>query len=205
MKNYKWLFLILLASCKHDDKVIDSSKNVLAGIVSENMMYYDFEPDIVLDSSDSEDYYLEFDINNDGINDIELENYRGAYSTLKPLNTETNQISINLINMYYEHYRKLVYLFKGNVLRHNHKDVINYVGDWSPTSLTMNSQDVIHRQYWLHIKEQDSTYYRNWYNTTNGYLGIRFVQGNNTRYGWVRMSVVGTRVVIHDCAYQKKE
>ncbi len=203
MKVSAWLFLLLLVSCKHDDELV-STDYVLAGVVLKNMVYHDFEPDMILDSSDNENYYLKIDINNDGINDLELENYKGAYSTIRPLNTENNQISINLINMYNVHYRNLVYLFYGNVLRHNHNDVINYLGDWSPTILTMNGQNVGHRNYSLHIKEHDSSYSNNWYNTTNGYLGIRFEQENNTRYGWVQISLVGTRIVIHDCAYQIK-
>lgn len=231
MKISGWLFLFLLASCKQDVELIDLNKHhILAGEVSKNMLYRDFEPDIIIDTltvTSANGYTsintLVIDIDNDGINDIGLiATNRSSqpfsydhdyYSDIIPKNTATNKISINADRIYYDYGSKAhdKYFCNGIIRKANYRSAIGeQIGEWSPI-------DSLYKGYPLHNESYGlaSSYgigqdayendVNNWRNTSNKYLGIRFVQGSDTLYGWIRMSVIGyTRIILHDCAFEKK-
>jgi hypothetical protein len=227
MKNYKWLIILMFLGCKHNYEPMDTNKNVLAGVVSENMVYHDFEPDIIIDTItvskpfSSEVNFLNIDINHDGSNDLKLrslsnrDDFNYALSTdLTPLKTHTNQISINgaLIVYDFDGPLKQSYRCNGLVKKMKYKEAIGfYSGIWTTFDSLYNGYPLTVRTFGLAFKNivnEDvyETYgINNWRNTNNSYMGIRFLQGNDTLYGWVRMSVVGyTKIVLHDCAIQKK-
>ena len=135
-KIYSWLLFFLLIACKHKKEVIETNNQVLAGVVSSNMTYYDFEPDIVNDTIFELGTTLAVDLDLDGTRDFALVSYFdrdifGHYfltSSLILNNTTLNKISIlakDPIYYYYVPPDSAEVQFRGKTKKLRFKDVIN--------------------------------------------------------------------------------
>jgi len=228
MKNYKWVILLFIISCKQDDEVIINNNNVLAGVISKEMIYNDFEPDISLDTLPDTVLFggnvnlLDVDLNKDGIKDLRLGSHSlessnlGYYlaTELIPYNAQNNLISINAVDTFYGLVGplNLSYNCTGQVRKLNYREIIGKKTDiWTTIDSTLNGLPVNNSWFGLASKNtQNEDMYQNygannWRNATNGYLGLRFIQAGDTLYGWIRLSVVGySKIILHDCAYEKK-
>jgi len=215
-KTYSWILIFLLIACKHKKEVIETNNQVLAGVVSSNMTYYDFEPDIVNDTIFENGAFLEVDLDLDGIRDFTLlsafDPKLNAYleSRLYLNNSNLNKISIlalDSIHYYYlgPFYREVDIVANTKKLRY--KDVIN--GTWSPMDSLYKGLPLRSHEFTLagrlsNGKDPDEGTANNWRDASNVYMGFRREIGKDTLYGWVRMSVVGyTKIILHDYAIQK--
>lgn len=227
MKRFKWMIFILLAGCRRDIEIDLNDNNILAGIVSKDMIYYDFEPDIILDTLPVSEPFgtevntLDVDINNDSISDLRLRaisyksdfNY-GMNSDLIRYNAQQTPFNINAAILYYNldgPFFKSYNCF-GIPKKLNFKEKVNLNSSiWTTHDSLYNGLPLRITILGLASRGTDNTdvfqkYGKdNWINTSNGYIGMRFIEGNDTLYGWIRLSVDGySKIILHDCAYQKK-
>ena len=217
-KIYSWLLIFLLIACKHKKEVIETNNQVLAGVVSSNMTYYDFEPDIVNDTIFEDDRFLEVDLNLDGTRDFALVSYfdRDIFghdfltSSLILNNKTLNKISIlakDPIYYYYVPPDSGEVQFRGYVKKLRYKDVID--GNWSPMDSLYKGLPLRSHEFTLagrlsNGKDPDEGTANNWRDASNVYMGFRREIGKDTLYGWVRMSLEGyTKIILHDWAIQK--
>jgi hypothetical protein len=217
-KIYSWLLIFLLIACKHKKEVIETNNQVLAGVVSSNMTYYDFEPDIVNDTIFELGTTLAVDLDLDGTRDFALVSYFdrdifGHYfltSSLILNNTTLNKISIlakDPIYYYYVPPDSGEVQFRGYVKKLRYKDVID--GTWSPMDSLYKGLPLRGNEFYFAVYERNGQNpnegtANNWKDARNVYMAFRREQGKDTLYGWVRMSVVGyTKIILHDYAIQK--
>jgi len=217
-KTFSWILVFLLIACKHKKEVIETNNQVLAGVVSSNMAYYDFEPDIVNDTIFENNRLLDVDINLDGTRDFTLlsEFDRDIFgrdllqSSFSLNNTNLNKISIlfrDSIIYYYVPPDSGEVQFNGYAKKLRYKDVID--GTWSPMDSLYKGLPLRGNQFYLALhlpngQDPNEGTANNWKDARNVYMAFRREQGKDTLYGWVRMSVVGyTKIILHDYAIQK--
>jgi hypothetical protein len=217
-KIYSWLLIFLLIACKHKKEVIETNNQVLAGVVSSNMAYYDFEPDIVNDTIFEFGTFLEVDLNLDGTRDFTLGSYfdRDIFghdflkSNLSLNNTNLNKISILVRDSIYYYYvppDSGEVQFRGYVKKLQYKDVID--GTWSPMDSLYKGLPLRGNEFYLAMRlsngqDPNEGTANNWRDASNVYMAFRREIGKDTLYGWVRMSVEGyTKIILHDWAIQK--
>jgi hypothetical protein len=214
MKNTLWFFLILLASCKPDEKISPNTDRIKAGIIGSNMVYYDFEPDIVQDTTTlGYNFEKSYDLNSNGIPEITLRSQKTDASgriffaaLLKPLDSQPPKISFNVVKIFY----RLKYS-EGVLSRLDYNEGIDpKKGVW--TTLEPNTNGGSYFVNWLTLAGEDANGHdtlaadpaNNWRNIKDGYVGLRMLQGQDTLYGWIRVSVEGsTKITLHDCAIEK--
>jgi hypothetical protein len=175
-KTYSWILIFLLIACKHKKEVIETNNQVLAGVVSSNMVYYDFEPDIVNDTIFENGTFLDVDLNLDGTHDFTLFSYLDRMligydlliSSLSLNNTNLNKISILVSDSIYYYYLppdSAEVQFRGKTKKLRYKDVIN--GTWSPMDSLYKGLPLTTNQFYLAVrlsngKDPDEGTANNW-------------------------------------------
>ncbi len=226
-KTYIWLLIFLLIACKHKKEVIETNNQVLAGVVSSNMAYSDFEPDIIVDSlpdtirKGGTTYSRHVDLDYDGVIDLYLISYTIFSSSfefalqigIRPSVEPKNAISIMAADSVYYGFNSPQlnsYYCSGRVKKLKHKDVIgSQTGVWSPTDTLFKGYPLSIGNFYLAFRDaSNNDVYQgdanNWRDVNNRYMAFRREIGKDTLYGWVRMSVVGyTKIILHDWAIQK--
>lgn len=221
--NSVFIIIALFTCCKRDTEVQQSNcmydNFIITGINSKCMVYRDFIPDIELDSLKLDSTpevninNLSVDINNDQIYDVTFQTVTDHLPTSNyyatqviPLNTQSNKISLNAKALYYYSAGPMTQtqLVHGEIKQFTLNDTLNSnKGFWSPTQPFYSNGDSLVNIYY------DLAYSSNpacvWHNVSNKFIGFSFIQGNDTLYGWMRISIIGyTHIIIHDCAYQTK-
>lgn len=212
----------MFVSCRHD---VEIKKNeplrclpdnyVIAGTMNKCMVYRDLIPDIdsnihTLNVNDTGPDMV-VDLNNDLVNDISFYMYSvsgaNTFITVKPLNTASDKICINTSNIVYglvwvgpKVEDSVAYCY-GNTIQYSLNDTIRLnKGLWSPLATSY-----ISGSYTYPLKNDNFNFLNNIWNPSfhDKYLGFRFIQENDTLYGWMRYSVVYPHFILHDCAYQQ--
>lgn len=161
-----------------------ASAMVTPAIVEGQVIYHDFDPDILIVAEDT----FALDLNNDGIVDFNLHTFvnAGAFTKAEVYvnSTQTNNAvdaSIGPLGYYYP-----------RVLSNG--DPIGQSNSWiAPIPYAT-----------FVIAYTTGNVYGNWSGTDNGYMAMRFAAGSNIHYGWLRMdvSVDGSTITVKDYAYQ---
>lgn len=187
MKNLTLIFtlIILVCSCeKNNSNVNDSKKNktrrryIIAGIIGNSDTLYNLAPGIsLIDSCVSDTSYHGFtdqdsiDLFDDGVFDIRFENSRSGYVI-----TGYGQFCPRSFT---------IYLLSGVQ--------IGYKQSYSEVGLPILLNDTISNNlYWTSEKMQrlflgppgDGM---EWLNESSCYLAFRFIETNDTIYGWIKM------------------
>ena len=218
MKTFLLILMIGMLGCKPDEQAtpIEGRKGyVIAGVVTNKVIYHDFEPDIVLDSSNSNDpkfHRLLVDLNLDEKMDFILSNsvvYGTKDSPSYILNIETIKSDANKISLITSYLNCSVNRFYydcwGNITKHQYHDTIQVKkGMWTLAGEKFQNYTLNQGYYYLGLAASGK-FYGEWNQPNSGYLGIRFIKDQDTLYGWVRMTVEGySRITLHDCAIEKK-
>jgi hypothetical protein len=154
------------------------------------IIYTDINPDAVVNPSQ----IVNIDINGDNVNDFQLgvEQYLDSlgnpYVTLAVCQV-TNAANGVLGTLYYGQYPLPFNLNNGDSIAASNPN-------WNNGSINSGVQ-------YLSIVYGPAVY-GYWNGATDKYLGVRFVAGNNTHYGWIRLSVNNgsSQITVKDMAYQ---
>ena len=218
MKNTLWFLLILFANCKSDEKISPNIDRIKAGIVGANNVYYDLDPDILQDTIFGNNNEMGYDLNADGIQDIALRsqktdgNGRVYFAALfRPNIYQIPRFSINIVNLSFGQISSRKFI-TGGVGRHNFGSSIGpNIGVWTPLDSLFDDGRPLSID-WLTLAGVSANGRdtlatdpaNNWRNIKDGYVGVRMLQGQDTLYGWIRVSVEGsTKITLHDCAFEK--
>jgi hypothetical protein len=168
----------MLSCCKHE---VDCQRNkyIIAGEKGGCIIYHDFNPDleVTADTKIGSIDTLSIDLNGDNIKDI----------TLKSTDTTKAEIIPLKSTIISGEFREVSYNYFGYITKYNISDKIENK-NWSPRNITLAF----------------SLLDRPWYNSDHQYMGVCFVNGKDTIFGWVCLSLIGkSHIIIHDCAYQK--
>ncbi len=153
-------------------------------MVDGQVIYHDFDPDILIVAEDT----FALDLNNDGMVDFNLHTFVNAGAFTKAEVYVNSSQSINAVDAttgplgYY--YPRVL----------SQGDPIGQTNSWiAPIPYAT-----------FVIAYTTGNVYGNWSGTDNGYMGMRFAAGSNTHYGWLRMdvSVDGSTITVKDYAYQ---
>lgn len=228
LRNHKLIYAFLaFLACKQDNN-IDENKDVLAGVVTSKMVYFDFIPDLVIDTIPDTSAFgesvnlIDIDIDKNGIPDIRIGTFNKKNSGMEnillsniiPYNTQSSKTSILASDITYDFNtpQKNSYSCSGQVKKLNSKDVIEKkIELWTTIDSTYKGYPLTNSWFGLAARDAFGVDMldgdlNNWRNVSNGYMGIRFVQGNDTLYGWVHISVVGySKIIVHDYAIQKMQ
>lgn len=154
------------------------------------IIYTDINPDAVVNPSQ----IVNIDINGDNVNDFQLgvEQYLDSlgnpYVTLAVCQV-TNAANGVLGTLYYGQYPLPFNLNNGDSIAASNPN-------WNNGSINQGVQ-------YLSIVYGPAVY-GYWNGATDKYVGVRFVAGNNTHYGWIRLSVNNgsSQITVKDMAYQ---
>ena len=209
-----------LIGCKHDEEIKKEEPKplgpVYAGVLGENMVYNDFEPDIDIDTLPLVSYpnyninSKQIDLNNDNLNDCEIyvrSSSINYYIGLRPLNSQENKVSYCCTNV------NCTRAWSGPNCRPCLGDILSFeiqnkVNNdsmpWSNTKLYDDNGFVLCNENYKYKRFEVSDTAL-WSIAPNQYIGFKFIEGVDTLYGWMRVSIVGkAHIVVHDCAYQKR-
>ena len=217
MKTFLLILMIGMLGCKPDEQAtpIEGRKGyVIAGVVTNKVIYHDFEPDIVFDSLSKNWNFpgqLEVDLNEDGLKDCILSYhwYRGTpnnptfQSNIETYRSDANKVSLNTSDLHCS-VNRFYYDCRGNLTKHQYHDTIQAKkGMWTLAGTTYQNYVLNQGTYYLN-GATEGFYYGEWNQPNSGYLGVRFIKDQDTLYGWVRMTVEGySRITLHDCAIEK--
>jgi hypothetical protein len=154
------------------------------------IIYTDITPDAVINPSQ----VVNIDLNGDNVNDFQLGVEQYLDSLGNPLVTLAvcqvqNPANGVLGTLYYGQYPLPFNLNNGDSIAASNPN-------WNAGSINSGLQ-------YLSIVYGPGIY-GYWNGATDKYLGVRFVAGNNTHYGWIRLSVNtgSTQITVKDMAYQ---
>lgn len=172
--------LLFNASCSKDTKSLDSGKTTTG---SSTIVYTDVKPDSVILKTNPTSFNL--DLNNDGINDFVFNSTKGK--------CEAAMIAPPIPYIYLS----VEPASGGNTIMTNSvivPDIFNLAAAFdSTTAIAPASMWASISQYFL-FGASTSGYIRcmvargYWLNVSDKYVGLKFIKGNNTYYGWARLS-----------------
>ncbi|MCZ2130153.1 MAG: hypothetical protein LC109_07770 [Bacteroidia bacterium] len=210
MKKTTILFLsvFLILSCKKDK----NPEEVRAGVVSKGMVHKEFEPQILAYYTlDDKFSTCQVDCNMDGTVDLSfsISNTSSGINTIARLdNHPSNKFSICLTDTNYSlrNYPNIpAYIYyTGLVKRLEYKEIINErTGVWSPMDSTFNNVRLLFGQL---LMANLGSVTGEWENSMNKYIGIRYIEDNDTLYGWLQVSLSGVneKLILYDCAFQRR-
>lgn len=150
--------------------------------------------DIIPDAVANPNQIINIDLNGDNVNDFQLgvEQYLDSlgnpYVTLAVCQV-TNAANGVLGTLYYGQYPLPFNLNNGDSIAASNPN-------WNAGSVNQGLQ-------YLSVVYGPAVY-GYWNGATDKYLGVRFVAGSNTHYGWIRLSVNSgsTQITVKDMAYQ---
>lgn len=152
-----------------------------SNLIYSQIAYSNLEPDSIFKTSyggpvDGSNY-LNLDINGDAINDVAIiihYSYGDQSASVQPLN--------NTAIIYDAGYADTLNIF----------DTISAFSNWSTEQLSLT-----------YLNTYNSQLAGKWADVNNKFLGVRFVDGSNVFYGWVRLEVKGPNIeiTVKDFAY----
>jgi len=90
----------------------------------------------------------------------------------------------------------------GKIATYNSGDSISSLtGIWTPVGEDVKKDPYYYKISGIYGSLLDANDDQNF---KNKYIGIRFVEEQDTLYGWLRISLVNAHLIFHDCAYQRK-
>jgi len=207
LKNILFTILVIgLFSCGKQEKTCTKMNYVIAGAKDNCLVYKSFNPAIELyGKTPGHIDTLNIDINHDNKNDIQIQCYLSFGAFIYPIATKTNRIELKVSDLKYFHYSAnyLNFTCFGNINKFTNNDTIKNKSNWSPSILFSDTIPVIPYGFYTLTDSRDSI--NTWHNAVHQYMGFRFIDGVDTLYGWVGISVIGySHIIVHDCAYQTK-
>jgi len=209
MMNKNILFTILIIvffSCGKQEKNCTKTNYVLGGAKDNCLVYKSFNPAIELIGKTPGHFdTLNIDINNDNKNDIQIQCYDTIGAYIQPIVTKTNRIELNVTNLqsFFMSSNSPSYTYYGNIIKYSFHDTINAKSEWSPSNLFSNINILPYISNGSYFMTKSLGPIDTWHNAVHQYMGFRFIDGVDTLYGWVGISVIGySHIIVHDCAYQ---
>jgi hypothetical protein len=201
---------VLFVACKHDEEIKQSAaERALVGEVNLDMAYYDFIPDIDMDTIIANPNNYRLDLNQDKKDDISIRvsgDNGDASIVFYSLNAQANKMGFSCSDV------ETLFVsggtFRncfGRVTTLPYRSVLNNnLCKWSVTdSISADNYILINREYTYKYYYASDTL--QWHPIPNQYIGFRFIENTDTLYGWMRLSIIGkAHIVVHDLAYQKR-
>jgi hypothetical protein len=172
--------LLFNGSCSKDTKSLDSGKTTTG---SSKIVYTDVNPDSLILKMNPASFNL--DLNNDGINDFEFNSTKGT--------CDDGLIAPEVPYVYLS----VAPASGGNTIMTNSASITNGL---NLASVLDSSTAIAPDSLWASTPQfllygaSTSGYIRcmvvhgYWLNVSDKYLGLKFIKGNNTYYGWARLS-----------------
>jgi hypothetical protein len=159
------------------------------GALNAQIVYMDINPDTIV--HDSTVFDLDFDNNGQPELRFETVNYMGTYAPVHMANVTVSGDTNNAIigSLYSSQYPLPFAMNAGDSI--------------SGTNTNWRNANMNGGLQYMAIEYGPYTF-GNWLGANDKYLGVRFMIGNDTHYGWVRLSVTSDAdsIIIKDFAYQ---
>jgi hypothetical protein len=202
MKNTLLILILfsLVACKKHDvkpktDTTICTKKNfIVAGAKGDCFIYKSLNLTLLPKWGSYNNIFV--DINGDESNDICFGIIDFSYNLYFEFLVINKSIDISAY-----HFTSAINDVDSNSLNINYdvkgfnlNDTIKNNSEWTTKKDTIYKTGITkHRKYDNHI-----------FSLKNPYIGFRFINNNDTLYGWMHVAITDTTIIVYDYAYQKR-